>query len=120
MASMIQDRLSNAMDDRIDPARFGFRKKRSTAQAIHVYRRIQEMHEETRIELITILLDREKAFDKIHQGKVLEALRRIGIPSKMVRVIESMYRAPRCSVREKGKRFTERRQRTSIRQGCPL
>ena len=120
MASMIQNILSNAIDDRIHPAQFGFRKKRSTAQPIHVYRRIQEMHEEARIELITVLLDWEKAFDKIHQGKLLEALRRIGIPNKTVRVIESMYRAPRFSVREKGKRSTERRQRTGIRQGCPL
>ena len=71
MASMIQNRLSNALDDRIDPARFGFRNKRSTAQPIHVYRRVQEMHEETRIELVTILLDWEKAFDKIHQGNLL-------------------------------------------------
>ena len=38
----------------------------------------------------------------------------------MVRVIESMYRAPRLSVQQKGKRSTERRQRTGIRQGCPL
>ena len=94
--------------------------RRSTAQPIHVYRRIQEMHEEARLELITILPDWEKAFDKIHQGKLLEALRGIEIPSKMTRVIESMYRAPRFSVREKGKRSTERGQRTGIRQGCPL
>ena len=120
MASMIQNRPPNAIDDRIDPAQFGFRKKRSTAQPIHVYRRIQEMHEEARIELITILLDWEKAFDNIHQGKLLEALRRIGIPDEIVRVIESMYRAPRFAGREKGKRSTERRQRTGIRQGCPL
>ena len=38
----------------------------------------------------------------------------------MVKVIESMYRAPRFAVREKRKKSTERRQRTGIRQGCPL
>ena len=32
MASMIQKRLAEAMDDRIDPAQFGFRKSRSTSQ----------------------------------------------------------------------------------------
>ena len=39
MASMIQEILSEAMDDRIDPAQFGFRKGMSTSQPIHVYRR---------------------------------------------------------------------------------
>ena len=36
MASVIQKRLSEAMDDRINPAQFGFRKGRSTAQPIHM------------------------------------------------------------------------------------
>ena len=82
MASMIQKRLAEAMDDRIDPAQFGFRKSRSTSQPIHIYRRIQEIHEEAGLELVTILLDWEKAFDKIHQGRLLDALKRTGIPMK--------------------------------------
>ena len=120
MASMIQKRLSEAMDDRIDPAQFGFRKGRSTSQPIHIYRRVQEIHEEAGLELVTILLDWEKAFDKIHQGRLLDALKRIGIPLKMVRVIEAIYRNPKFSVKEMGKRSSERKQNSGIRQGCPL
>ena len=37
MASMIQNIISEAMDDRIDPAQFGFRKGRSTSQPTHIY-----------------------------------------------------------------------------------
>ena len=103
MASMIQKRLAEAMDDRIDPAQFGFRKSRSTSQPIHIYRRIQEIHEEAGLELVTILLDWEKAFDKIHQGRLLDALKRIGVPMKVVRVIEAIYRSPKFSVKEMGK-----------------
>ena len=69
MASMIQKRLSEAMDDRIDPAQFGFRKGKSTSQPIHIYRRIQEIHEETGLESVTVLLDWEKAFDKNTPGE---------------------------------------------------
>ena len=83
MASMIQKRLAEAMGDRIDPAHVGFRKSRSTSQPIHIYRRVQEIHEEAGLELVTILLDWEKAFDKIHQGRRLDALKRIGIPMKV-------------------------------------
>jgi hypothetical protein len=120
MASMIQVRLSDAMDNRIDPSQFGFRKGKSTAQPIHIYRRIQEIHEEAGLELVTILLDWEKAFDKINQRKLVIALRRMGVPEKVVRVIEAIYRNPKFSVKEMGKRSTERRQRSGIRQGCPL
>ena len=120
MASMIQKRLSEAMGDRIDPAQFGFRKGKSTSQPIHIYRIIQELHGEAGLELVTILLDREKAFDKIHQGRLLDALRRIGIPLKMVRVIEATNRNPKCSVKEMGKISSERTQNSGIIQKCTL
>ena len=77
MASMGQKILAEAMDDRIGPAHFGFRKGKSTSQPIHIYRRIQEIHEEVGLELVTVLPDWEKAFDKIHQGRLLDALGRI-------------------------------------------
>ena len=38
----------------------------------------------------------------------------------MVRVIEAMYRSPKFAVKEMGKRSTQRRQYSGIRQGCPL
>lgn len=41
MASMIQKMISETMDDRIDPAQFGLRKRRSTSQPMHIYRVIQ-------------------------------------------------------------------------------
>ena len=120
MANMIQKRLSEAMGDRIDPAQFGFRKGKSTSAYTRIQKNIQEIHEEAVLELVAILLDWEKAFDKMHQGRLLDALRRIGIPSKMMRVIETIYRNPKFSVTEMGKRPSERRQHSGIRQGCPL
>ena len=117
---MTQKRISEAMDDRIDPAQFGFRKGRSTSQPIHIYRRIQEIHEEAGLELIAVLLDWEKAFDKIHQGRLLDAPRRIGRPEKAVRVIEAVYRNPKFSKTEMGEIPSERRQHSGLRQGCPL
>ena len=68
MASMIQKRLPEAVDDRIDPAQFGFRKGKSTSQPIHIYKRVQEIHEEAGLELVTILLDWEKASIKYTRG----------------------------------------------------
>ena len=120
MASMVQNISSEAMGDRIDPALFGFRKGKSTSQPIHIYKIIQEIHEETGLEFVTVLLDWGKAFDKMHQGRSLDALRRIGIPGKMVRVIEEIYKNPEFAITEMGKGSSERRQYSGIRQGCPL
>ena len=49
--------------------------------------------------MVTVLLDWEKAFDKIHQRRLLDALKRVGIPLNMVRVIEAMYRNPEFFVK---------------------
>ena len=69
---------------------------------------------------MTVLLNWEKAFDKLHQGRLLDALKRIGIPIKMVRVFEAIYRNPEFSVKEMRKISPERRQNSGIRQGCPV
>ena len=37
----------------------------------------------------------EKAFDKIHQGKLIQALQRLGIPQKMIKVLQTFYDNPR-------------------------
>ena len=58
--------------------------------------------------MITISLDWEIAFNKIHQGKLVNALRRIGIIDKVVRVIEAIYRNPKFSVKEMGTIFSEK------------
>ena len=42
------------------------------------------------------------------------------MPEKVVRVIEAIYRNPKFAGREMGKRSSERRQYSGIRQGCPL
>ena len=48
MASMMQKRLSEAMDDRIDPAHFGFRTGRSTARPIYIEREGERERERER------------------------------------------------------------------------
>ncbi len=51
---------------------YGFRKGKSTAHAIFVARRLQDYAEKSNTNLALILLDLEKAFDKIDQGNELK------------------------------------------------
>ena len=64
-AKIIHNRLQAAIDDRLRDTQFGFRATRSTAQPIHIIRRLIERAEATGQSLYTIL-DWEKACDKIH------------------------------------------------------
>ena len=47
VASIIQKRLANTLDDKLQKTQCGFRKKKSTSQAIHIIRRIIDMGEKS-------------------------------------------------------------------------
>ena len=65
-----------------------------------------------------VLLDWEKAFDKINQSKLLQVLRCLKTPPNMLRLVTHMYDHPKVKITTEGIRY--RRQESGIRQGCPL
>ena len=89
-AKIIKNRMASIIDDFITEIQYGFRKSRSTAQAIHVVRRIADYAEIGGTEINMLLLDWEKAIDRVYHEKLLESLTRIRIPEKIVKVIESL------------------------------
>jgi hypothetical protein len=99
---------------------YGFRKKRGTRDAIHCIRRIIDKGESTRTPTILVLLDWEKAFDRVSQEGMLKAMERLNVDAKIIRVIRAMYNNPTFMVEIDGVESGWHPQRTGIRQGCPL
>ena len=119
-ASIIQKRLSDGIEDRIWETQFGFRKKKSTSQPLFITRRLQDQAESTGDKLFLIFLDWEKAFDKVDQEKLIEAMTRLNVPTKIINILKSFYVNPRFRVKDREGKSDYRRQRAGIRQGCPL
>ena len=69
LAVIIYDRLYETIVDRISKTQFGFRKNKNTSQPLFIYRRIQELQEESGLSFHTLLLDWERVFDKVHQKR---------------------------------------------------
>ena len=84
LASIIQTRISSKMDGTLDENQYGCRKGKSTAQPLFTLRRTQETQEEAALEGHLLLLDWEKAFDKVPQDRMIKAIGRLGIPSKII------------------------------------
>ena len=82
IASGTQVRLAAGLDHIVQPTQYGFRANRSTSQALYLARRAQDLAEQSGIHLNMALLDWEKAFDKVDQARMAEALRRLDIPEK--------------------------------------
>ena len=99
---------------------FGFRKKKSTAQALFITRRLQDIAEESGSALVLLFLDWEKAFDKVDQVELVKAIGRLNVPPKISNILASFYVNPLFKIKDSCGKSDYRKQRTGIRQGCPL
>ena len=88
-------RIANKIDDYINKTQYGFRKTKSTARRLYLARRIQDPAEQSGDNIALVLSDWEKAFDKIDQGRMFEALRRLNIPSKIIANVEAISENPK-------------------------
>ena len=120
LASLVRNRLQQALEPWIQRNQFGFRPKKSTSQAIFIARRLLDIAERQHSNLSLVLLDWEKAFDKINQLKLLQVMRRLKTPPNMLKVITLMYDNPKFRITAAGTSSMYRTQNSGIRQGCPL
>ena len=120
VAALVKERLDAGLDGWLMQTQYGFRKGKSTSQAIFVARRLQDIAEKTKRSSTLILLDWEKAFDKVSQDKLTETLQRLRVPSRILNLICSFYDNPLFKVKVGTAESTWRPQEAGIRQGCPL
>ena len=59
-------------------------KNKSTTQALFLARRALDLGEQGNIPTFLLMLDWEKAFDKINHERLIKALGRLNIPERMV------------------------------------
>ena len=118
-ARLLQRRLSKALDSRMLDTQLGFREERSTVQLLQIIRRLQDVYEETGKQLYTLLLDWEKAFDKINPAVLDDALRRTGVTEKYRKATGSIYMNPKFMVTKQGNDSEYAEAKSGIRQGCP-
>ena len=120
LAKMIQVRLCSGLDDHLDSQQYGFSKAKSTSQPLFIYIIILEIHQEAGLEMYTLPLDWEKAFDKADQERTVIVLNRMGMPEEMTDLISSIYKEPQFNVKYDKLNSSTKCQQTGIRQGCPL
>ena len=76
----------------------GFRSGRSTIEQIFVLRNIIEQSVEWNASLYICFIDYEKAFDSVHRETLWRIMSSYGIPPKLVRMVQAMYKGSKCAV----------------------
>ena len=118
--AIVQKRLAAQLDPFLQKTQFGFRKDRSTADAIHCIRRAAEHGEQTQKQAHFVLLDWAKAFDKVDRQALLIAMAKMNIPTKYINIVRAIYTNTKFNITMEGHTSSWQRQETGIRQGCPL
>ena len=119
-SALIKNRLENTLEQIISKTQFGFRKNKSCAHALHIIRRVIDYGEMSNLNIITIFLDWEKAFDKVNHKRLLQALKRLNIPGCYLEIITNLYENPTFQAKYEDQTSEYKKQEAGIRQGCTL
>ena len=120
LVSVVQAKVSSKTDGTLDENQYGPSTGKSAAQPVLTLRGTQEIQEEAALECHLLLLDWEKAFDKVLQDRMTKAIKRLGVPDKMINMMSAKYKEPNYTTVDKDTKTDPRIQRAAIRQGCPL
>jgi hypothetical protein len=98
----------------------GFIEGRNILDNTFLAQEAQVWAEESNQDLILLLLDFEKAFDRIEWSFLFEALARIRFYPKWIRWVSSLYTLASSTIKLNGVEGSTFPLTRSVRQGCPL
>ena len=98
----------------------GFRPGRSTVDQLFTLRQITEKYKEVQRPLYLCYIDYQKAFDTVWQEGLWAAMQHLGYPSKIVNLLQSLYKIFKSAVRVDNDLTDWFQTLTGVRQGCIL
>lgn len=120
ITKIILNRLKEHLEISINEEQAGFRAGSSCTDHINTVRIIIEQCVEFRSPLHLMFVDFEKAFDSVRRDQIWAALRRRGVPQKIIAIIKASYNGASCRVLHKGKLTEPFDVCSGVRQGCIL
>ena len=117
LSHVIAGRLKPVLSEVIENEQHAYLPNRSIHQAILEIRlRLRK----SKPKVVASTIDFSKAFDRVDRKYMFQILRKIGCPSQLISLIESLYCNSKSSVAINGFNSREIKQKRGVRQGCPL
>ena len=104
----------------IDSMQFGFMPGRGTTDAIFIVRQIQEKYLAKNKNLYLAFVDLEKAFDRVPRRVLWWAMRVVGVPEWIIKVVQAMYSGAKSRVRVNDSYSDEFEVKVGVHQGSVL
>jgi len=84
---LLNNRLSNIVESKLEDCQVGFRLNRSTIDNLFIVRQIIEKCHEFNIELHNVFIGYTQAFDSVYRDKIIKCLNNYEIPSKPINLM---------------------------------
>ena len=120
LLKIIKKRITPIIESKVSESQLGFRKGKGTREAIYITRILTERALEKKKTIYLCFIDYAKAFDRVRHDKLIEIMKRTGIPNHEIRLIANLYWKQRASVRTNNGETEEIEIKRGIRQGCIL
>ncbi len=120
LAKVLAGRVKAVLPQVIRPNQTGFVEGRSIIDNTFMAQEALEWAEESEQDLVLLLLDFEKAFDRIEWGFLFSALSKLGFNEKWIHWVKTLYKDASSAIRINGSTGPTFQLARSVRQGCPL
>ena len=108
------------LNDIIHKSQTGFMQERSIFYNIFMFWELTALAKEKDVDLVVLLLDFEKAYDRVDWSFLEEVMLQLGFPMAWVVAIRALYKNASSSVYVAGEVDAPFSISRSVRQGCPL
>jgi hypothetical protein len=120
LAKVLARRVQAALPHIVRPNQTGFMEGRSILDNVFLAQETLAWVEESNQDLILLLLDFEKAFDRIEWGFLFTALVKLGFDATWIRWVRSLYQAASSAIKVNGANGSGFQLARLVRQGYPL
>lgn len=120
-AAILEHRLSDWAEASGSRAagQFGFRRKRSTAQAALVLRALQDQHRRSGQQLWAAWVDFKQAYDRVPRQQLWDKLAARGLGGDWLRAVQALYADVPMAVRTAAGLAPSFQASVGLKQGCP-
>lgn len=117
---LINTRLMIHMNKYLSTNQMGFMPNRFIGEQGLILQCLQEISHQAQSDTIALLLDQQKAYDRIHFDYLQECMQAFNIPSKITQSIVSLFSSTMIQVNVNGFLTSHFQQRRGLRQGDPI